>query len=183
MGEQAGIVSRGVAAVVDLVISLILLAAIYVGYTAVRFVIHPARFRFPRPAPGLSGTVWIVVTTIYLAGCWVTTGRSLGDQVAGLRVVRGGGQLIGLGRALLRGLLCVLFPIGLLWSVVSRRRASVQDLLVRTSVVYDWLPRSARASVRSDEHPLGMRVDVAAAVADEPHDRHPEPLAGLDREG
>ena len=127
--------------------------------------------------------MWIVVTTIYLAVGWVTTGRTLGDQVAGLRVVRASGPLMGLVRALLRALLCVLFPIGLLWCVASRRKASVQDLLVRTSVVYDWLPRGARTSVRSDEHALGTRVDVAAPVADEPHDRHPEPLAGLDREG
>lgn len=163
-------------------ISLALLTGAYIGYCAVRFVLHPARFRFARPAPGVSGTVWIVITTIYLAVGWVTSGRTPGDQVVGLRVVRSGARLMGLGRALLRGLLCVLFPIGLLWCVVSRRRASVQDLLLRTSVVYDWLPRAARTSVRSDDA-LGVRVDVAAAVADEPQDRQPEPLAGLDREG
>jgi uncharacterized RDD family membrane protein YckC len=43
--------------------------------------------------------------------------------------------------AFIRAFLSVLFPIGLFWSAVSSRSASVQDLLVRTKVVYDWLPR------------------------------------------
>jgi hypothetical protein len=32
-------------------------------------------------------------------------------------------------------------PVGLFWSAVSRRNASVQDLLFSTSVVYDWHER------------------------------------------
>ncbi len=36
---------------------------------------------------------------------------------------------------------CVLFPLGLFWSAISRRNASLQDLLVRTSVIYDWHER------------------------------------------
>jgi hypothetical protein len=38
--------------------------------------------------------------------------------------------------------LCVLFPLLLFWAVVDRHRRSVQDLLVRTSVVYDWKVRA-----------------------------------------
>jgi hypothetical protein len=34
--------------------------------------------------------------------------------------------------------LCVLFPILLFWVVLSRENRSVQDVLLRTSVVYDW---------------------------------------------
>jgi hypothetical protein len=30
------------------------------------------------------------------------------------------------------------FPIGLLWTAVSRENRSLADLLLRTSVVYDW---------------------------------------------
>jgi hypothetical protein len=35
----------------------------------------------------------------------------------------------------------VLFPILLLWVAVSRQNRSVQDLVLRTSVVYDWTAR------------------------------------------
>jgi hypothetical protein len=33
--------------------------------------------------------------------------------------------------------LCTLFPIGLVWVLVSGENRSVQDVLLRTSVVYD----------------------------------------------
>ena len=33
---------------------------------------------------------------------------------------------------------CVLFPAGLLWVLVSRRNAAVHDLLTRSAVIYDW---------------------------------------------
>jgi hypothetical protein len=34
-------------------------------------------------------------------------------------------------------LLYVIFPVGLLWSAVSRERRSLQDVVVRSIVVYD----------------------------------------------
>jgi type III secretory pathway component EscT len=37
-----------------------------------------------------------------------------------------------------RAALCVAFPIGLFWSVVSATSRSLQDSLLRTAVVYDW---------------------------------------------
>jgi hypothetical protein len=36
-----------------------------------------------------------------------------------------------------RAVLCTLVPVGLLWVLVSRDNRSVQDLLLRTSVLYD----------------------------------------------
>jgi hypothetical protein len=36
-----------------------------------------------------------------------------------------------------RALLCVLFPVGLLWVLLSGENRSVQDVVLRTSVVYD----------------------------------------------
>jgi hypothetical protein len=47
-----------------------------------------------------------------------------------------GGRL-GWGRCATRAVLCTLFPIGLVWVLVSRENRSVQDVLLRTSVVYD----------------------------------------------
>jgi hypothetical protein len=42
--------------------------------------------------------------------------------------------------ALLRAAFCVFFPIGLLWCAGSRANRSVQDVVLRSSVVYDWSP-------------------------------------------
>jgi uncharacterized RDD family membrane protein YckC len=47
--------------------------------------------------------------------------------------------------------LYVLFPAGLLWILASRRNASLQDLIVRTAVVYDWAYQPAdKATPTSD---------------------------------
>jgi uncharacterized RDD family membrane protein YckC len=62
----------------------------------------------------------------------------VGKQIAGLRVVDRAGRRLSLWRSFCRALLYVLFPAGLLWVLASRRNASVQDLVVRTAVVYDW---------------------------------------------
>ena len=59
----------------------------------------------------------------------------------GLRVVSSRDVGLPLWRAFVRAVLCALFPIGLFWSAVSGRNESVQDLLVRTTVVYDWGPK------------------------------------------
>jgi hypothetical protein len=49
------------------------------------------------------------------------------------------------GGALLRAVLCVLFPIGLFWVAVSRANRSAQDVVLRYAVVYDWSQRSGTA--------------------------------------
>jgi uncharacterized RDD family membrane protein YckC len=65
--------------------------------------------------------------------------------VLGLRVVGEQDRPLSFLRATARSLICVAFPIGLFWCVVSRDNASVADLMVRSSVVYDWEPRFPRA--------------------------------------
>ena len=40
--------------------------------------------------------------------------------------------------ALVRAVCYVIFPMGLLWVLVSGHNRSLQDLVVRTSVIYDW---------------------------------------------
>jgi uncharacterized RDD family membrane protein YckC len=60
----------------------------------------------------------------------------------GVRVVNYKGATMGAPGAILRAVLCVVFPIGLLWIAVSSANRSVQDLIFRTSVIYDWSPRA-----------------------------------------
>ena len=73
------------------------------------------------------------------------SGRTYGNHVMGLRVVnREGRRLHPLG-AFVRAALYVIFPIGLLWVMVSGQNRSLQDLIVRTSVIYDWDVRPIQA--------------------------------------
>ncbi len=137
-GLRAGIVSRVLANTIDAGVLMVILGALYLAVTAGRFVLNPTSFTFPAPRYGLVLVVGAVILTGYFALSWATTGRTYGDRVLGLRVISHGGGRLGYLRALLRALACVLFPVGLFWIVLSSASLSVQDLALRTSVVYDW---------------------------------------------
>ena len=137
-GHRAGIITRCAAGAVDLAVAVLAVLVAYAGWAAALFLLRPRAFRFPEPAPGSLLTALLVVLTAYLAVGWVTTGQTYGARLMGLRVVDRHGHRLGPGRALMRALLCVLFPVLLFWVLVSRENRSVQDVLLRTAVVYDW---------------------------------------------
>jgi uncharacterized RDD family membrane protein YckC len=137
-GHRAGIITRCAAGAVDLTVAVLAILVAYAGWAAVLFLVRPRAFRFPEPAPGSLLTALLTVLTAYLALGWVTTGQTYGARLMGLRVVDRHGHRLGPGRALVRALLCVLFPLLLFWVLVSQENRSVLDLLLRTSVVYDW---------------------------------------------
>ena len=137
-GKPAGLISRFLASGVDLVIVVAILVALYAGWATLRFLLRPAKFQFPEPSILLIVVAAFAVLTLYLTLGWTMTGRTYGDHLMGLRVVDRTGSRLHLLRALLRALLCALFPIGLLWTAFSTRNFSVQDILLRTSVTYDW---------------------------------------------
>ena len=86
----------------------------------------------------LSVVIGVLVAVGYLTVGWAMVVRTGGTAVLGLRVLSTGRSRLGWARAFLRAVLCVIFPLGVLWSAVSRERRSLQDLLVRSVVVYDW---------------------------------------------
>lgn len=139
-GHRAGVVSRVLAAVIDLVVLFVLLGGGYLGLAGLVFVIDPVSFRFPVLPRAVLLIVGGLVLAAYLAESWTTTGRTYGDRVLGLRVLDNRGRRLRQGRAILRALFCAVFPVGLLWTAFSADRRSVQDLVLRTAVVYDWSP-------------------------------------------
>lgn len=141
-GRPAGVVTRLTAGLLDLLVSIGIVAAIYGGWAGLLFLVQPRSFRWPDGLGWSIPVIGFVVVTPYLALSWSATGRTYGDALLGLRVVSRHGHRLRLPRALLRAVLCVLFPIGLLWTAVSRANRSVQDVLLRTSVIYDWAPRT-----------------------------------------
>jgi uncharacterized RDD family membrane protein YckC len=137
-GHEAGIVSRLLAAGLDLVVVVGVLVAGYVGWCVAAFVVDARGFDLPRPSPWLVLGSYVVVAVACLALPWCVDGRSYGQHVMGLRVTTREGDLLRLPRALLRAVVCVLFPVSLAWVVVSRRDAAAHDILLRTTVHYDW---------------------------------------------
>ncbi len=137
-GRRAGIVSRLVANTVDFVVVALLVAAGYAGVSAMIFLWSPSTFSFPHPSGGLLLVAGGVVMFVYLTGSWATTGRTYGDHLLGLRVVNFRGDRMRLPGAAARAALFVVFPSGVLYVAVSPANRSVQDVLLRTSVIYDW---------------------------------------------
>jgi uncharacterized RDD family membrane protein YckC len=136
-GRRAGVVTRCLANVVDALVVLLLLAGGYAVVAASRFLLSPTTFRFPTPSLALLIVVGLGLLAGYFAVTWAAVGRTYGDGLLGLRVVDDAGRRLHWGRACARAVLCTVFLAGLLWVLVSRENRSVQDLLVRTSVVYD----------------------------------------------
>jgi uncharacterized RDD family membrane protein YckC len=150
-GHRAGFVSRVVADAVDLgvVWAIGLSALLFAG--VVRYLLTGPPFRTPNLPSWLGAVAGLLIAVGYLTSGWTATGRTVGKQVAGLRLLDRDGHRLPLRRALPRAVLCVLFPAGLLWILVSRRNASVQDLLVGTAVIYDWSYRPTDESPPSGD--------------------------------
>ena len=145
--DRAGIVSRGTAGVIDLAVVATGVFVAVIAASVWRFFFGTTdvvRLAWPSQLglASLGGALLVA----YLTWGWARTGRTIGKRVLGLAVVRSSGSPLGWGRALARSILCVAFPIGLLWCAVSSTNRSVQDLLTGTAVVYDW--HSARRQDR-----------------------------------
>jgi uncharacterized RDD family membrane protein YckC len=152
-GDRAGIVTRTVANVVDSVVAATIVLSGYLGWAAVLFLLSPTTFSFPSIRWGVA-----LIATGALLGfifwvAWATTGRTFGGHLMGLRVVNFRGRKLPWTGSFVRAVFCVLFPIGLFWAVLSSQNRSVQDTVMRTSVIYDWArgPMFARRGQPADE--------------------------------
>lgn len=138
--SRAGVVTRLLAACVDVVAVVLLAVALDLVAAGIRFVWSPGDFRWPQFSLLTISVVLHALAAVYLAAGWAMAGRTYGARLMGLRVLSVGHGLLGWTRAGLRAVACVVFPLGLLWCAVSRTRLSVQDLVVRSVVVYDAHP-------------------------------------------
>jgi uncharacterized RDD family membrane protein YckC len=178
-GEPAGLVTRTLANVVDLVVVAGLLAAGYLAVAGVLFLRRGASFTFPIVTYRVGYLVGFFGWVIYMAFGWRTNGRTYGDYLLGLRVRTMDGGQVGGVRAVIRAVLCGMAPLLLIWVALSTQQRSVQDLIVGTHVVYDWGGSPPR---RSLDDTVRVGIDVATPVTDEPDDRHAEPLPRVDGE-
>lgn len=136
-GSRAGLVSRVLASAVDLLVVALLVTAGYLAVAATRFLLHPAGFTFPAVSGRTLLLVGLGVLAAYLTLTWAVLCATVGDRLMGLRVVGVRGTRLPWAWCVVRAALCTVFPIGLFWVLVSRENRSVQDILLRTSVVYD----------------------------------------------
>jgi len=138
-GLRAGVISRVIAGGVDYVVVIGLVLGTYIGMAVLRFLVDPRNFN---EMPHVSAA-WLVIIgfwlmVVYLWVSFATTGRTFGDRLMGLRVVGGSGKRLRWWTAFVRALFYAVFPVGLFWCAVSRENRSVQDIVLRTSVIHHW---------------------------------------------
>lgn len=150
-GQRAGLATRMLAAVIDGVVAIVVSIGGYLALAGLQFLIRPWDFRFPRVPFWVGLLVTLLVAVIYLTIAWSAGGRTYGAHVMGVRVVGWRGHRMRPVVAFARALLCVLFPIGLFWCAFNRRARSVQDLIFRSTVIYDWHPRGSATQPAQDE--------------------------------
>lgn len=134
--KTAGIVSRSIAAFIDLLAVAALLGSVYLGFAMALLIFNTAQFEFPNPGPLFTATGLFASSIIYNTLCWAISGRTLGGVVMGLRVRGSRRDVMRPSIALLRAIFYTIFPIGLGWVAVDQRRRSIPDLVLGTRVVY-----------------------------------------------
>ena len=156
-GLRAGFLSRVVASGTDvvLVLCLYVVGVIIVSIAWDLFFSNSISVAVP-PHWLNELLVWLILV-LYLTAGWWSTGRTLGKQMIGLRVVRSDGSPLRFLRALFRALLCASFFPVLLLALVNRRNRGLEDIALGTVVTYDWLPKN-------DEPPAENAADAQQII-------------------
>jgi len=153
-GDRAGLVSRGIAAVIDVVLIFVVVLLTIAAFWMLSFIVNPidptttatpgsvemlADRQVRVPPVGLMIVYGYVLNVLYWTAFWALSGRTIGNLIMGVRVVNRRGRHPGWIAAFVRALFCTAFPVGLAWVAISSRNRSVQDVVLRTSVIYDWV--------------------------------------------
>ncbi|GIK71343.1 MAG: hypothetical protein BroJett021_03310 [Chloroflexota bacterium] len=163
MGQYAGIVTRGIALLIDILIVVLLLVIINVSIrmpldffldvnpeSCAAFVSGAATDRLFDNTLGLLCRIVdivlvvaaFVVGPIYFIFLATSGGQTVGKYIMGVRIVRLDGKPMGYPQATIRwfGYLASLLPLGLgfLWAIVDDRRRTFHDRLAGTCVIYAW---------------------------------------------
>jgi uncharacterized RDD family membrane protein YckC len=141
-GQEAGIVSRALADLVDFLVAQAILLGMMVGVGLLRYVAGAdRRLSTWQPDPVVVIVVQFVLLVLVFTIGWGGGGRTLGKAILGLRVSGADGSGLGWGRALLRAVLCAAAPWILVFVAVSRKNRGIHDVLLGTRVTYDWARR------------------------------------------
>jgi uncharacterized RDD family membrane protein YckC len=166
-GQPAGLVSRAVAYLIDIV-------AVTISFAATAWFVHSLQdflnlgFVLVRLEPLLSPITSLGLplsrTSLFAIGYllffWTFGGKTPGKAALGLRVVKAGGGRLSFVRAVFRlvgYLICILsLYVGFLWVAVDRQQRSWADLLAGTRVVYTWEARPEEEFLADELERLGQ---------------------------
>jgi uncharacterized RDD family membrane protein YckC len=164
----AGIVTRAVAFVIDLLI----LNGVLIGTSVVVGLVISA-FSNVKVDPDVggvlaAGAVWSLAFAAYFITWWSLTGQTLGMRVLGIKVLTTKGDRLLPRRGLLRviGMALAAIPLmaGYLPILVTDRRQGLPDFLARTVVVYVEQERPVpHRRAAADAEPASASVSVPGA--------------------
>jgi uncharacterized RDD family membrane protein YckC len=155
-GLRAGFVSRAVASGTDVVLVLCLYVVAVVMVSIAWDFCFSKSISVSAPPHWLNELLAWILLVVYLTAGWWSTGRTLGKQMMGLRVVRSDGSPLRFLRALFRAILCATFFPVLLLALVNRRNRGLEDVVFRTVVTYDWRPKSFKHRSGPSKSPQRM---------------------------
>jgi uncharacterized RDD family membrane protein YckC len=135
--EKAGFLVRLVAYIIDAIIIAIpnaIINAIFMG-----------GLQSDSPGGGavvmaLIGSVLVLVWSVgYLVYFWTTSGQTLGKKVMGVKVVTTDGELVGVGKAILRiigyAISGIVFYLGFIWIIFDSEKQGWHDKIAGTYVI------------------------------------------------
>lgn len=156
-GQYAGIVTRGIALMIDLAIITTSILLFAWGYnTALDFLRIPTTcttademgflyFGICLGATAIQWTVEILLAPVYYIFFWTLGGQTPGKALMGVRIVRLDGQTMTIGRSVRRligyGVCIASLGLGFAWAVIDDRRQGWDDKLAGTVVLYSWEAR------------------------------------------
>jgi uncharacterized RDD family membrane protein YckC len=160
----AGVVTRGVALVIDVLIVDAIALVVSAVLGLVLSTLIPGEQSLDLPTVLASAAAWTIFVGGYFAGFWALVGHTPGMRLLGLELVTATGERVRLARACARvaGMVLAAIPFGagFLLSLVDDRRQGLQDKVAGTVVLYV----SARAVAAGPVVPLaGARLDAAPA--------------------
>jgi len=170
--NHAGLVSRGIAFLIDAVIVNLTFTVLAGAATLIVTFLGGSGEGVPRGAIAVGSFFWLIVVGIYLAGFWGLEGQTPGMRFLGIRLNQ---RRLPPGRSIRRlvglGLSVITFGIGFLGIVFGESRRGWADRMADTYVVYDDLkPAPAPWSTLSEPAP--------PAPLEPPE---PEPQSGVGR--
>lgn len=163
-GQYAGFISRFLAHIVDILIIILILFIVggTIQIVLIFFGLDDVVTRMEQSS-SLQGQILRFITAawgigliafLYYVLSWsVTSGKTLGKGLIGLRIVPMNGTRLTLLWAIWRYIafwMSVLaLGLGIFWVLVSDKRQGWHDKMARTCVIYDWPARENEGAVQS----------------------------------
>jgi uncharacterized RDD family membrane protein YckC len=167
--NRAGVVTRGVAFVIDAVIINLFFTVIAGAATLLATFFGGSGEGVPRGAIAVGSFAWLAVVSVYLGGFWCLAGQTPGMKFLGVRLNerlkprRAFRRLVGLGLSF------ITLGIGFLGIVFGESRRSWADRMGKTEVVYDERkPAPAPWSTLATPVPAAPPLAAGAVVASDP---------------